>query len=172
MNILRDIAPGTKEEMNVIVEIPKGSHNKYELDKETGLLMLDRANYGAAPYPVEYGFVPQTLAEDGDALDVVLFSTFPIYPGVLVAARPVGFMEMTDDGEADGKILAVPINDRRFDHIQDVTDLNPHTLSELKDFFENLKNLKGKPVTVTVHGFTGKSDALTAFDKACAAYKL
>ena len=168
---LYDIDPGTKESINVIVEIPKGSHNKYELDKDTGLIKLDRAHYGAASYPVEYGFVPRTLAEDGDALDVLLLSTYPLHPGVLVETRPVAFMEMTDDGEADGKIIGVPAEDRRWDDVNDVGDLNQHLLKELKDFFENLKNLKGKPVVVTVHGFKGKEEAVAAFEKACAAYK-
>lgn len=165
-----DIDPGTKEHINVIVEIPKGSHNKYELDKDTGLIKLDRANYGAAGYPCEYGFVPRTLAEDGDALDVLLFATYPLHPGVLVEARPVAFMEMTDDGESDSKIIAVPAEDRRWDDVKDVTDLNQHTLKELKDFFENLKNLKGKSVTITIHGFKGRDEAEAAFEKACAAY--
>lgn len=171
MNLLHDIAPGNKDEMNVIVEIPKGSNNKYEIDKETGLIKLDRANYGAAAYPVEYGFVPQTLAEDGDALDVLLLSTYPIHPGVLVEIRPVGFMEMIDDGEVDSKIIGVPAKDRRWEDVKDVEDLNAHTLMELKDFFENLKNLKGKPVVVTVNGFKGKKEAQEAFERAVQMYK-
>jgi inorganic pyrophosphatase len=171
MNMLHDIAPGNKDEMNVIVEIPKGSQNKYEVDKETGLIKLDRANYGAAAYPVEYGFIPQTHADDGDALDVLLFATFPIHPGVLVTARPVGFMEMIDDGEADHKIIAVPVDDRRWDDVKDVSDLNQHTLRELKDFFENLKNLKGKEVTITINGFKGKEEAQSAFERAVQMYK-
>lgn len=170
MNLLHDIPAGTKNEMNIIVEIPKGSHNKYEVDKDTGLIKLDRANYGAAAYPVEYGFVPQTLAEDGDALDALVFATFPLHPGVLVEGRPVGYMEMTDDGEPDSKVIVVPVNDRRWDDVKDVADLNQHTLRELKDFFENLKNLKGKAVTVTVHGFKGRAEAEAAFEQARAAY--
>lgn len=170
MNVLHDVEPGTKDEMNVIVEIPRGSHNKYELDKETGLIKLDRANYGAAAYPVEYGFIPQTLAEDGDAADILIFTTYPLHPGVLVNMRPVGLMEMTDDGESDNKILGVPVNDRRWDDVQDVVDLNQHTLREIKDFFENLKNLKGKPVTITVHGFKDKAAAQVEFEKVRASY--
>ena len=170
MNLLHDIDPGTKEVMNIIIEIPKGSHNKYEVDKDTGLIKLDRANYGAAAYPVEYGFVPKTLAEDGDALDALVFATFPLHPGVLVEGRPVGYMQMTDDGEPDSKVIVVPVNDRRWDDVKDIGDLNQHTLRELQDFFENLKNLKGKPVTVTIHGFSGKAEAQDAFEKACSAY--
>lgn len=171
MNLWHDIPAGTKEAINTIVEIPKGSHNKYELDKETGIIKLDRANYGAAAYPVEYGFVPQTLAEDGDALDVLLFTTYPLHPGVLVETRPVGLMEMTDDGEVDNKIIGVPAEDRRWDDVKDVTDLNQHTLKEIKDFFENLKNLKGKPVTVTIHGFKGVAEAHEAFERSRKMYE-
>ncbi len=165
MNLLHDIPAGTKEEMNVIVEIPKGSSNKYEVDKETGLIKLDRANYGPTPYPVEYGFVPQTLAEDGDALDVLIFATFPIHPGILVAVRPIGLMTMTDAGEQDDKILAVPVEDRRWEDVQDVQDLNQHTLKEIKLFFETIKQLKGKPAEVTVHGFENKAAAEAAFER-------
>src|SRR3954468_4023375 len=101
MNLLHDIDAGTKEAMNVIVEIPKGSHNKYEIDKDTGLIKLDRANYGPTPYPTNYGFVPKTLWDDGDAVDVLLLASFPIHPGILVPSRIVGIMKMTDDGEPD-----------------------------------------------------------------------
>ncbi len=170
MNLLHDIAPGTKEEMNVIVEIPNGSQNKYEIDKETGLIMLDRANYGPTPYPANYGFIPQTLWDDGDAVDVLLLSSFPIHPGILVSARAVAIMKMTDDGESDDKIICVPVNDRRWEDVQDVTDLNKHTLKEIKLFFETIKMLKGKPVEVTVHGFEDKISAQAAFTRACEMY--
>lgn len=172
MNIY-DIDPGTKEEMNVIVEVPKGSSNKYELDKETGLIMLDRANYSAAAYPCEYGFVPRTLAEDGDAIDVLVLATYPLLPGVLVKARPVAYMEMIDTGEADPKIIAVPVHDKRWDDVQDLKDLNKHTLRELQHFFETYKHLKGedaKKYEVTIPSFKGKAEAEAAFDKACKMY--
>ncbi len=171
MNLLHDIPAGSPEEINVIVEIPKGSHNKYEIDKETGMIKLDRANYGAAPYPFEYGFVPQTLWEDGDALDVMLLATYPIPPGILVTARPVALMEMTDSGEEDSKIIAVPTEDRRFEHVKDLSELNPHNLQEYKHFFETLKQLKGKPAEVTVRGFKGRTEALKAVEHGIALYK-
>src|SRR5665213_1744319 len=157
MNLLHDIDPGTKDEMNVIVEIPKGSHNKYELDKETGLIKLDRANYGPTPYPLEYGFIPQTLAEDGDAADILLFSSYPLHPGILVEMRPVALMEMTDGGEPDNKIIGVPAQDQRWDDVKDLGDLNKHALREIQLFFETIKQLKNKPVVVTIHGFKGKA---------------
>ncbi len=171
MNLLHDIEPGTPEEINVIIETPKGSHNKYEIDKETGLIKLDRANFGPAPYPFEYGFVPQTHWEDGDALDVMLLATYPVHPGILVKARPVALMEMTDSGDPDSKIIAVPVDDRRWDDVQDLKDLNQHSLKEYKNFFETLKQLKkGSPV-VTVHGFKGKADAVAAFEHGIELYK-
>jgi inorganic pyrophosphatase len=165
MNLLHDIDPGTKEEMNVIIEIPKDSHNKYEIDKKTGLIKLDRANYSSAAYPFDYGFVPQTLWDDGDALDVVVLTTYPLNVGVLVAARPVGIMSMVDSGEQDDKIIAVPSEDKRWDDVQDIADINPHTLKEIQHFFETYKELKGKGDVVTINGFKGKAEAEAAFEK-------
>src|SRR6478609_863537 len=103
MNFWHDVPIGKNipNEFNCIIEIPKGSPNKYEIDKETGLIALDRANYSAAAYPVDYGFVPQTLWDDGDALDVIVLTTYPLATGILVRVRPVAVMEMIDDGESD-----------------------------------------------------------------------
>ncbi len=173
MNLWHDITLGDNvpSEINVIIEIPKGSHNKYEIDKETGLIKLDRANYGAAAYPFDYGFAPQTLWEDGDALDVMLLTTFPLAPGILVNARPVAMMEMTDSGESDNKIIAVPVDDRRWDDVQDLNDLNQHSLREYQNFFETIKQLKEKPAVVTVHGFKGKAEAVEAIKKSIELYK-
>lgn len=171
MNLWHDIASGTPEKLNVIIEIPKGSHNKYEIDKETGLIKLDRANYGAAAYPFDYGFVPQTLWEDGDALDIMLLTTYPLAPGILVNARPVAVMEMTDSGESDYKIIAVPVDDRRWDDVQDLADLNKHSLREYQNFFETIKQLKAKPAVVEVHGFKGKTEAVAVINKSFELYK-
>lgn len=173
MNLWHDIPVGENapEEFNCIIEIPKGSHNKYEIDKETGLIKLDRANYGAAAYPFDYGFIPQTLWEDGDALDVVLFTTYPLNPGILVTARPVAIMEMTDSGESDSKILAVPVDDRRWEDVQSLTDLNKHSLREFSHFFETIKNLKTKPAVVTIHGYKDKAEAIEAIKKGQQIYK-
>jgi inorganic pyrophosphatase len=132
-------------------------------------MALDRANYSAAAYPCEYGFVPQTLWDDGDALDVLLLASFPIPTGILVNARPVGLMEMIDSGEQDNKIIAVPVNDKRWDTVKDLSDINPHTLQELKHFFETYKTLKGKEVVVP--GFKGAADARAAFARSVQLYK-
>src|SRR3989338_4656984 len=173
MNLWHDIPIGEKapDEVNVIVEIPKGSNNKYELDKDTGLIKLDRANYNSAAYPCEYGFIPQTLWEDGDAIDVLLLATYPIHPGVLVNARSVGLMSMTDGGESDDKIICVPVDDMRWNDVNDLTDLNQHTLKEFKHYFETIKQLKGKPVEVTVHGFKNRQEARAAIGKSVELYK-
>jgi len=168
MNLWHDITIGKNapEEINCIIEIPKGSHNKYEIDKETGLIKLDRANYGPAAYPFDYGFVPQTLWEDGDALDVILLSSFPVNTGILVNVRPVALMEMTDSDESDYKILAVPVDDRRWEDVKDLADLNNHSLREYQNFMETIKQLKGKPAVITVHGYKGKTEAIEAIKKA------
>lgn len=131
MNLLHDIEPGTSEKMNVIVEIPRGSKNKYEIDKETGMIALDRVMHTAQDYPFDYGFVPQTLWDDGDALDVLLLTTHPLAPGILVHARPVAVLKMVDGGESDDKIIAVPTEDPRFADVKDLGDVNKHTLKEI-----------------------------------------
>lgn len=170
MNLWHDIPLGDKapEEINVIVEVPKGSQNKYEVDKETGLIALDRANYSSAAYPCEYGFAPQTYAEDGDAMDVLILASFPIPPGILVKVRPVAFMEMVDTGESDSKIICVPAKDKRWEHVHDLGDINKHTLKEIQHFFETYKELKGDKVTVP--GLKDKSAAVIALKKSIELY--
>jgi len=169
MNVLHDIDPGTKDDMVVIIEIPKGSKNKYELDKKSGLIMLDRVNYTAQDYPFDYGFVPQTLWDDGDPLDVVLLTTYPLAPGILAHARPVGIMHMIDGGDADEKIIAVPVADPRFKDILDLKDVNPHTLKEISHFFATYKQLQDKKVEVGE--FEDKAVAEAAFERACKMYQ-
>lgn len=173
MNLWHDVPLGEKvpEEFNAIIEIPKGSYNKYEVDKKTGLIALDRANYSYAPYPFDYGFAPQTLWEDGDPLDVVVLTTFPLAPGILVKVRPVAVIDMTDSGDSDYKIIAVPVDDKRWDDIQDLPDINSHSLKEFTHFFETYKILKGKGDIVTVNGILGKTEALEAVKKSIVLYK-
>jgi len=173
MNLWHDVPLGEQapNEINVIIEIPKGSANKYEVDKETGLIKLDRANYSSAPYPFDYGFAPQTLWEDGDPLDVVVLTTFPLHPGILVAVRPVAVMEMIDSGESDYKVIAVPVEDKRWDDVNDLKDLNKHTLKEFQHFFETYKALKGKPAPVEINGIKGKAEAIEAVKKSVELYK-
>lgn len=168
MNLLHDIAPGTAEEMHVIIEIPRGSRNKYEIDKTTGLIKLDRVNHTAQPYPFDYGYVPQTLWDDGDALDVVLLTTEPLFPGILVEARPVAIMHMIDGGEADEKVIAVPASDPRWKNVKDLKDVNEHTLQEISHFFATYKQLQKK--VVEVGEFEGSTEAKAAFERGVKQY--
>lgn len=169
MNLLHDIPAGTPDEMNVIIEIPRGVKNKYEIDKETGLIKLDRVNHTAQAYPFDYGFVPQTLWDDGDALDVVLLTTEPLFPGLLLEARPVAIMHMIDGGEADEKIIAVPAGDPRFKDIKDLKDVNAHTLKEISHFFATYKQLQNK--VVEVGEFEDAAAARAAFDRGVKLYQ-
>lgn len=176
MNLWHDVPIGKKipDEFNCIIEVPSGSFNKYEIDKETGLIGLDRVNYDAAPYPFDYGFVPQTLWDDGDALDVMLLTTYPLDVGILAKARPVALMEMTDCGESDDKIIAVPADDKRFDHVQDLADLSPHMLKQFKLFWETRKMLKGEnpsDYVITINAYKGKDAARDAIKKSIEMYK-
>ena len=172
MNLWHDISRGDNipEELNCIIEIPKGSPNKYEIDKETRLIALDRANYSSAPYPFDYGFVPQTLWDDGDALDIIIPSTFPLATGILVRVRPVAVMEMIDDGESDFKVIAVPVDDKRWDDVRDLADLNKHHVKEWVHFFETYKELKEKNVVVKIEGIKGRDEALEAVKKSITLY--
>ncbi len=173
MNLWHDVPLGSNapSEINVIIEIPRGSANKYEVDKDTGLIKLDRANYSTAPYPFDYGFAPQTLWDDNDPLDVVVLTTFPLHPGILVAVRPVAVIDMVDSGESDYKIIAVPVEDKRWDDVQDLADLNKHNLKEFQHFFETYKALKGKPAPVEIRGIYDKAKAKEAVNKSIDLYK-
>ena len=175
MNLWHDVSRGSKipELINVVIEIPDGSSNKYEIDKETGLIALDRANYSSAPYPFDYGFVPQTLWEDDDALDVVVLTTFPLNVGVLVEVRPVAIMEMIDDGESDFKIIGVPSKDRRWEDTQDLEDINKHKVKEIEHFFTTYKQLKkdGGQAKVEILGTKGKKEAFAAIEKSIKIYE-
>jgi inorganic pyrophosphatase len=157
MNI-KDLPFGEMEAFNVVVEISAYSQDKYEYDEKLDVIKLDRVLYGSQRFPANYGFIPQTRAEDGDHTDVLLFSTNPIMPSAIVSARAIGFMEMLDAGEVDNKIIAVPIKDPRFEDIQSLEDLPQHKLKEIENFFMTYKVLQGKKVEVK--GFQGKERAL------------
>lgn len=164
MNVLHDIDAGTKDEINVIIEINKGSHNKYEIDKASGLIALDRPLHTGHPYPIDYGFVPQTHWHDGDALDVIVLTSFPLFPGCLVKVRPVAIMHMIDAGEADEKVIAVPTSDPRWADVKDLEDINKHLIKELTHFYMTYKNLQNKEVSIT--SIEGKEAAEKAFQEA------
>ena len=171
MNLWHEISAGEDipNTINVIIECPKGTKNKYEIDKETGLIKLDRAMKTSQDYPFDYGFVPQSLWDDGDALDVVLLTTYPLYPGILVEARPVGIMTMIDGGDSDDKIIAVPASDPRFDEVQTLADVNQYTLKEMQHFFETYKTIDKK--VVEVKGFHEKEEALAAVKRGLELYQ-
>lgn len=169
MNLWHDVKPGSVDAINTIIEIQKGSKNKYEIDKETGLIALDRVMHTSQDYPFDYGFVPQTLWHDGDAVDVVVLSTYPFAPGILVKVRPVALMDMTDSGEEDAKIIAVPVDDPRWNEVKDLADVNPHTLKEIEHFFLTYKKIQKKDVEVG--GFKGKADAENCFTEGMKLYR-
>ena len=169
MNLLHDIPAGDADCMNVIVEIPKHSKNKYEIDKATGIIALDRVMHSAQDYPFDYGFVPQTHWHDDDALDVLLLTTYPLQSGILVHARPVALLEMTDDGDNDNKVIAVPTEDPRWTPITDLSHINPHTLKEITHFFSTYKKVQNKEVSVGA--FKDAAAAKSAFLESVANYK-
>lgn len=169
MNLLHDLPSGTHDRMNVVIEINKGSKNKYEIDKETGIIALDRVAHTAQDFPFDYGFVPQTLWDDGDALDVVVLTTYPLLPGILVRVRAIAIMDMIDSGDSDAKVIAVPADDPRFDDVLDLGDINSHTLKEIEHFYATYKKIQNK--VVEVQGFRGAKDARAAFDRAVDLYK-
>lgn len=139
-----DLGKNSPKVVNAIIEIPKDSQQKYEFDKEYGILKLDRTIYSAVHYPGDYGFLPQTLWEDHDPLDIVVLTSRPVYPLTLVKARIIGVLKMVDDGEEDDKLIAVYDSDPRYKEFQDVKNIPKHTLTELKHFFETYKQLQGK----------------------------
>ncbi len=155
------------EEINVFVEIPQGSSIKYELDKESGVIMVDRFSYTAMFYPFNYGFVPETSAEDGDPVDVLVISTYPVHPGTVIPSRPIGMLEMEDEEGIDTKILAVPTVkvDPFFADIKDITDIDETTKKKIQHFFNHYKELEpGK--WVKTKNFLGKDKAMEAIKKA------
>jgi inorganic pyrophosphatase len=144
----RDLPPGRHppEEVTAVIEIPSGSRNKYELDKNSGLLRLDRVLYSAVHYPGDYGFIPRTLHEDGDPCDILVLLNEPTFPGCQIDARPIGVLRMLDRGEPDDKILAVPSHDPYYGEYFDIADIPQHYLKEVEHFFRIYKDLEGRRV--------------------------
>ncbi|MBL1174090.1 inorganic diphosphatase [Pantanalinema rosaneae CENA516] len=130
--------------INVLIEIPAGSKNKYEFDKDLNAFALDRVLYSSVQYPYDYGFVPNTLADDGDPLDGMVLMDQPTFPGCVIAARPIGMLEMVDGGDRDEKILCVPDKDPRYVNVKSLADVASHRLDEIAEFFKTYKNLEKK----------------------------
>ncbi|HQY88034.1 MAG TPA: inorganic diphosphatase, partial [Tepidisphaeraceae bacterium] len=150
MNPWHDVTPGESipREFETVIEIPFGSSVKYELDKESGLIRLDRILFSAVYYPANYGFIPQTLAEDDDPLDVLVLCQESVAPLTIIQARTIGLMTMIDSGKKDHKIIAVAMKDPEYNHYQEATEMPPHKLAMLKRFFIDYKTLEGKAVEV------------------------
>src|SRR5215469_8130147 len=159
-----DPGPDCPSIVRMIVEIPRNSRNKYEYDHELGVFRLDRALYSPMHYPGDYGFIPGTLADDDDPLDILTLVDEPSFPGVLIAVRPVGLLEMVDQGECDQKVLAVPNRDPRFDEIQAIDKVYPHTLREIEHFFNIYKELEGK--TTEIRGWRDVDEARSLIESA------
>ncbi len=170
MNIWHDIDKSriSENKFEALIEIPKGSKAKYELDKETGLLRLDRVLYTSTVYPSNYGFIPRTLADDGDPLDVLVLCNEPIIPMTLVTCMPIGVITMIDGGEPDEKIIAVPLDDPNYKHYYDIKELPKHIFDEMMHFFEVYKMLEHK--TTTVKEICHKYESIEIIRKCMAKY--
>ena len=171
MNPVHDIRlPDNVEEyVPAVIEIPRGSKLKYEIDKRTGMLMLDRVLYSSVHYPLNYGFIPQTHAGDGDPLDILVIMQEPVHPLTIVRARPIGGFRMRDDKGVDDKIVAVAVDDPAVSHYREASQLPPHTLLELRRFFQDYKVLEGK--TSEVDELYDRPRAIAAINEARAGYR-
>lgn len=171
MNVIKDLSIGNPpDEVNVFIEIPRGSKNKYEIDKDTGLVTLDRVFYTSFAYPLDYGLVPQTHWHDDDPLDALIInSAEPYYPGVVIPARPIAVIRMVDDGDKDEKLICVPQDDPRLTALTDKGDIAPHVLKELTHFFEHYKDLQDKEVTID--GIEGADAAKKVIEESVELYR-
>jgi inorganic pyrophosphatase len=165
------VSPGDRlpNIVNGIIEIPKGTRAKYELDKDSGLLKLDRVLYSSVYYPANYGFIPQSYCDDKDPLDILILSQIDVVPLCIVPAKVIGVMRMLDGGEADDKIIAVAVGDPSVSHINDISELPQHFISELRNFFEDYKKLEHK--TVVVEDFLNREIALHILQESFELYK-
>lgn len=155
---------GLRRSIDVFVEIPKGSRAKYELDKATGRIRLDRVLYSSVHYPADYGFITDTMGGDGDPLDALIVVEEPTFPGCILPARPIGTLLMHDEKGRDEKILGVPLGDPRFDEVKELKDLSPHWLREIETFFATYKTLEGNS-EVRVAGWRGSRTAWALIEK-------
>ena len=171
MNIWHDISPErvSPEEFTAVIEISKGGKNKYELDKETGLLRLDRVLYTSTHYPANYGFIPRTYADDKDPLDVLVLCQEAIIPLTLVTCKPIGVLEMTDGVSFDEKIIAVPVRDPSYNCYESIKDIPVHIFDEISNFFEVYKTLEG--VQTEIKGVNDVDVAVEVIKKAMDGYK-
>jgi inorganic pyrophosphatase len=171
LNPWHDLALGDQvpELFPAVIEVPKGSKNKYELDKDSGLIRVDRVLFSSIHYPANYGFIPRSYCEDNDPLDVLVLGQEPVVPLCILLARPIGVMKMRDNGEADDKIIAVHANDPEFSHLRSIHELPPHRIAELRNFFENYTVLERKEVLVDY--FLDAADAKKVVQDAVSLYR-
>ena len=171
MNVWHDIAKERikSKKFEAFIEIPKGCKTKYELDKETGLLRLDRVLYTSTVYPANYGFIPRTFADDGDPLDVLVLCGEPLYPSTLVTCYPIGVIKMLDNGALDEKIIAIPYEDPTYNGYYDIQELPKHVFDEMMHFFEVYKMLEHKETTVKE--ICHRDEAMEIIDKCIENYK-
>lgn len=155
--------------VNAVIEVPKGSKTKYELDKNNGLIKVDRVLFSSVHYPANYGFIPQTYCEDHDPLDILVLGQDAVVPLSIMLAKPIGVMKMVDQGEADDKIIAVHANDPEYAHYNSIHELPPHRMIEIKRFFEDYKILENK--AVIIESFLDRPDALRVIDESIQLYK-
>lgn len=155
--------------VNAVIEIPKGSKAKYELDKDSGLLKLDRILFSSVMYPANYGFIPQTYCDDQDPLDILVLCSADVYPMCMIEAKVIGVMHMVDNGEQDDKIIAVAKNDMSVNYIDDLNELPPHAMKEIVRFFQDYKALEGK--NVTIEHLLGKPYAYKVIKESLELYK-
>ena len=166
-----DLPTGPKPpvEVTAVIEIPTNERNKYELDKKHGVFRLDRVLHSAVHYPGDYGFLPRTLADDGDPLDVLVLMTIPVFTGCLVDARPIGLFHLVDSGLADEKVLAVPLGDPYSEGLNELSDIPQHYLKEIEHFFRVYKDLEG--THTETRGFEGAAAARAAITRAMISYQ-
>ena len=158
-----ETGPNPPETINAVVECLKGERNKYEYDKDVPGVVLDRVLHSSVHYPSDYGFIPQSYYDDDDPLDVLVLVEDATFPGCVIEARPVALMRMDDDGEQDDKVIAVPTEDPRYDHVEDVEDLTDQRKAEIAEFFETYKNLEAGKQTETL-GFDDRQAAMDAIE--------
>ena len=172
MNIWHDISPKriTPDDFMVVIEIEKGSKCKYELDKETGVLMLDRILYTATHYPANYGFIPRTYADDGDPLDVLVLCSQRLNPMTTVRCYPIGLITMMDNGHYDDKVIAIPFSDPSYNGYTDISQIPKHIFDEMSHFFKVYKELEGKETATEVNDASSAEDAKRIVEKAINGY--
>lgn len=164
-----DVGRDAPDEFQAVIEIPKGSKVKYELDKESGLIRVDRVLYSSVMYPANYGFVPQTIGDDHDPLDVLVLMQEQVVPLSILRVRPIGVMTMLDQGENDEKLICIHLDDPEYQHFQHITELPSHRLDELRRFFEDYKKLENKEVLV--QDFLGPDEAKKALNHSINLYQ-